>query len=265
MSSPLDFSGTEKSRQIQENLMAYIRLFGELPATRLYDAESFWFVSNTPAPGNMILRTDWDASRAEEQIDAMLEQISQYTDHIDWLVFPNNEPVDLGKRLEARGMPGGSGGNWLWASLSSLSADSTVPNRFRVEQVRNDQMLWEWVRISEEGFGSELSLFYDAYMRHGYEPDAFSLHFIGYLDNTPVTSATLLDAGGCATIYDVSTPPAFRSQGFGGAITYALMQEIRHRGYIDTWIWSSNMAKRFYQKLGYIGIDFGMQEHAWRR
>jgi GNAT superfamily N-acetyltransferase len=265
MLSPLDFSGTEKPRQIQENLMAYMRLFAGLPGTTLYDAESFWFVSNKPAPGNMILRTHFEVSSIEKRIDAMLEQIGQYCDQIDWFVFSDDQPADFGKRLEARGMPGGPGGNWLWADLTSLGADPTTPNLFRVEQVRNDQMLSQWVRVSEVGFGSELALFYGAYARHGYGLDAFSLHYIGYLDDTPVTSGTLLDAGGCATIYDVSTPPAFRHQGFGRAITHALMQEIHNRGYADTWIWSSNMAKSVYQKLGYIEVDFGMREHAWHR
>jgi GNAT superfamily N-acetyltransferase len=265
MLSPLDLSGTEKPRQIQENLMAYMRLFAELPGITLYDAESFWFVSNKSAPGNMILRTRFDASRIEEQIDAMLGEIGQYSDQIDWFVFPDDQPADLGKQLEARGMPGRQGGNWLWTSLPSLSADFTSPDHFRVEHVLNNQMMAEWVRVSEAGFGSELALFYDAYARHGYGPGAFSLPYIGYLDDTPVTSATLLDAGGCATIYDVSTPPAFRHQGFGRAITHALMQQIRSLGYADTWIWSSQMAKRVYQKLGYIEVDFGVREHSWQR
>src|SRR5215471_14540611 len=158
VSSPLDVSGTEKPRQIQENLMAYMRLFAGLPETTLYDAESFWFVSNKPAPGNMILRTGFEASRTEEQIDAMLEKIGQYNDQIDWLVFPHDQPADLERRLEARGMPGGPGGNWLWADLTALGADPYAPNRLRVEQVRNDQMLSEWLRVSEAGFGSELAL-----------------------------------------------------------------------------------------------------------
>lgn len=265
MSSLLDFSGTEKPRQIQENLIAYMRLFAGLPGTMLHDAESFWFVSNKSTPGNMILRTRFDASRTEEQIDTLLEQIGRCSDQIDWFVFPDDQPAGIGKQLETRGMPGGPGGNWLWADLTSLSADSTSPDYFRVEQVRNDQMMAQWVRVSEAGFGSELAMFYDAYARHGYGPDAFSLHYIGYLDDTPVTSGTLLDAGGCATIYDISTPLAFRHQGFGRAITHALMQEIRHRGYADTWIWSSNMAKRVYQKLGYIEVDFGLREHSWQK
>ncbi len=265
MSSPLDVSGTGKLRQIQENLMAYLRLFAGLPGMTLYDAESFWLVSNTSAPGNMILRTHFKASCTEEPIDAMLEQIGQYSDHIDWLIFPDDQPADLGKRLEARGMPGGPGGNWLWTDLTRLRAHPTMPDHFRVEQVRTDQMLSEWIRVSEAGFGSRLALFSKAYARHGYGPDAFSLHDIGYADDTPVTSGTLVDAGGCATIYDVSTPPAFRHQGFGRALTHALMQQIRNLGYADTWIWSSQMAKSVYQKLGYIEVDFGVREHSWHR
>lgn len=205
MSSPLDLSGTEKPRQIQENLIAYMRLFAGLPNMTLYDAESFWFVSNRSAPGNMILRTRFEASCTEERIDAMLDQIGQYIDHIDWFVFPDDQPDDLGKRLEARGIPGGPGGNWLWTDLTSLGASPTMPYHFRIEQVRSDQMLAEWVRVLEAGIGSELGIFYDAYARHGYGPHAFSLHYIGYLDDTPVTSGTLLDAGGCYNLRYIDT------------------------------------------------------------
>jgi ribosomal protein S18 acetylase RimI-like enzyme len=63
----------------------------------------------------------------------------------------------------------------------------------------------------------------------------------------------------------VSTPPSFRHQGFGGALTHALMREIRSRGYQDTWIWSSNMAKSLYQKLGYVAVDFGLREYSWKK
>jgi GNAT superfamily N-acetyltransferase len=217
------------------------------------------------APGTAIFRTRWQPERVEERIDALFEQVGHYTDQIDWMVFPGDQPDDLGKRLEVRGMPGGPAGNWLWIDLARLGAPPPVSDDFRVEQVRDDQHMAEWVRASEAGFGGEYPHFYDAYARHGYGDDAFSLHYIGYLGNTPVTSGTLLDAGGTATIYDISTPPALRGQGFGGAITHFLMREIRSRGYADTWIWASNMAKPLYQKLGYADADFGIREHTWRK
>jgi ribosomal protein S18 acetylase RimI-like enzyme len=262
-SSSLDLSGTGKPRQIQENLIVYMRLFAGLPGIYMDDAETFWLVSNKSAPGNAILRTRFEASHAEERIDALLEQIGKYIDHIDWFVFPDDQPSDLGKRLEARGMSGEKGGNWLWTDLTSPGAVPVEPDYFRIEKVRDDSMLEEWVRVSEAGLGTELEIFYDAYARHGYGEHAFSLHYVGYLRDTPVTAGTLLDAGGCASIYDISTPPTFRNQGFGGAITHYLMHEIRNRGYTDTWIWSSNMAKRVYQKLGYVDVDFGLREHSW--
>ena len=262
----LDLSHTDKPRQIQENLIAYMKLWAGLPGMVMEDsADSFWFVSNLAAPGNAIYRTNWSDDGIEERIDATLEEIGRHIDNIDWMIFPGDQPPDLGKRLEARGMPGGPGGNWLWADLSALDNDRAMPDGFHIKQVFDDEMMATWVQISAAGFGGNLETFYDAYARHGYGADAFSLHYIGYVDDQMVTSATLLDAGGRAAIYDVSTPPEYRRQGFGGAITFALMREIYERGYNDTWIWSSNMAKSVYMGLGFVPADFGMREHMWRK
>jgi ribosomal protein S18 acetylase RimI-like enzyme len=263
----LDLPRTEKPRQIQENMIAYMRLFAGLPGVASHeDAEAYWMVSGEGgAPGNGIFRANLPSDRPEERIDALLEQVGQHTDMIDWMVFPGDQPVDLGRRLEARGMPGGPAGNWLWIDLSKLNEAPAVAKNFRIEQVRDDQHMAEWVRASEAGFGGSYPHFYNAYARHGYGENAFSLHYIGYLDDMAVTSGTLLDAGRTASIFDISTPPAYRNQGFGGAITHYLMREIRNRCYGDTWIWASNMAKSLYRKLGYADADFGIREHTWRK
>jgi GNAT superfamily N-acetyltransferase len=261
----LDLSQTEKPAHIQENLIAYMRLFAGLPGIHVHDSDSFWIVSRQGAPGDMVLRANWPDENVEEHIDLLFEQVGQQIDHIDWMVFPGDRPADLNQRLEARGMPGGPGGTWLWADLASIGPGPTVPAEFHIEPVRSDAQLAEWVRLSEAGFEADLGRFYDAYARHGYGPGAFSRHYTGYLGNTPVTTGTLLNAGSTASIYDVSTPPAYRHQGLGGAITHALMREVRSLGYADTWIWSSPMAKSVYQALGYVEADFGLREHAWRR
>jgi GNAT superfamily N-acetyltransferase len=261
----LDFSQTDKPRQIQANLIAYMRLFAGLPGTTMRDDEVFWFVSNRPAPGNGIYRAAWTRDRSDVEIDSLFAEISRHIDEIDWMVFPSDQPADLNGRLEARGMPSGRGGYWLWADLTTLGVGPSVPADFRIERVRDDRQMAEWVRVSEAGFEEELGCFYDAYARHGYGPEAASLHYIGYLRDQAVTSATLLDAGDTASIFDVSTPPPLRQQGFGGAITHALMRSIRDRGYADTWIWSSEMAQSVYEALGYVPADFGLREHKWQR
>jgi GNAT superfamily N-acetyltransferase len=262
----LDMKSSGTAGQIQGSLIAYMSLFAGLPNMFMVDADEYWFVSNKPAPGDTILRTRWSEDEVEARIDATLEQIGRHIDQISWWVFPSDQPSDLGKRLEARGMPGGRGGNWLWTDLTKLIRKPKVSNQFHIKQVLDDQMMAEWVRISEEGFDNhDLACFYDAYARHGYGSDAFSLHYIGYLGDTPVTSGTLLDAGGSATVYDLSTPPAFRQQGFGSALMHFMMTEIGSRGYKDTWIWSSDMAQTTYRKLGYVDADFGLREHSWHK
>jgi GNAT superfamily N-acetyltransferase len=263
--SPLDFSNTEKPQQIKENMVAYMRLFTGVPGITVYDADVFWIVSHRPAPGNAIYKINWSGDEFEQRIDPLFDQIGQHVDQIDWMVFPGGPLPDLGQRLEAHGMPGGPAGNWLWADLKTLQLAPPVSADFRIEQVRSDAKMMEWTLASEAGFEMELGCFYDAYARHGYRADALSLHYTGYLGDIPVTSATLLDAGGWATIYDVSTPHAFRRQGFGGAITHALMQEIRKRGYSDTWIWSSDIGRSTYRKLGYVEAEFGVREHTWHK
>ena len=261
----LNFAKTEKPGQIQENMIAYMRLFKDLPGITMVDADTFWCVCKRNAPGDAILRAKWPVEKVEERIDCLFERIGGLIDGIDWMVFPGDQPADLGKRLEARGMPAGGGGNWLWVDLNGLAPAPEVPAGFHVEQVLDDAGMAAWVEISKTGFGVELPWFYEAYARHGYGPGAFSRHYIGYLDETPVTSGTLLEAGGCASIYDISTPPALRRQGFGGAITHFLMRKIHEHGYADTWIWSSNLGKSVYQKLGYVEADFGMREYQWRK
>lgn len=247
-------------------MIAYMRLFAGQPGmAMLDDAETFWFISGKPAPGDYVFRARWPAQGVEARIDALFAEIGQHAERVDWMVFPDDCPADLGRRLEARGMPGGPGGNWLWADLTALEDPPAAPDGFHVEWVRDDRGMAEWTRVSEAGFGVELGDFYAAYARHGYGPQAFSLHYTGYLGDTPVTSGTLLDAGGTASLYDISTPPEYRGQGLGGALTHDMMREIRSRGYGDTWIWSSNMAKRLYQSLGYVEATFGLHEHTWQK
>jgi len=252
--------------QIQENLIAYFRIFAGLPGATFVEQDVTWFVNVKDEPGNHVFRTRISSDSIEQRIDEIIGQYSQYTDQLDWLVFPGDQPADLGKRLEARGMKAGLGGTWMLADLTAaLPGTPLVPDNFHIQQVSDTTMLEAWKQVSAEGFGGDAQIYYDAYARHGFGADACSLHYIGYLDDQPVTSSTLLVAGGIASVYDVSTPPGFRRQGFGGAITFAALQEARQRGYQSAWIWSSQMGKGVYAKLGFVPGDFGVREYQWRR
>ena len=275
----------ERAQRVQANLIAYFRLFEGLPDVHFTERDDVtWIVADFGAPGNHILRAQFTEESADRRIDEIIADVGKLANKIDWYVFPGSNPDDLGQRLAARGEAGGTdgtwgligeiggpGGNWMIADLTTLGDAPTTPVGFHIERVSNEVMLEQWRAVSAAGFGGgDLQIFYDAYARHGFGEDAIVAHYIGYLDNgyrgeQPVTSATLLVAGGSASVYNVSTPEDFRRQGFGGAITHVCMLEAKRRGYTDTWIWSSDQGRGVYAKLGYVPVDFGMREYQWER
>jgi GNAT superfamily N-acetyltransferase len=279
MSELLHFTDLVKVNQIQENFITYHRIFADLPDIRYVEGAATWIVTHEGAPGTQMMRSNFPGDAVDQHIDGVIAEMGQYTSEIDWMVFPGCRPVNLGERLAARGLAGGPdgqwrlvgdvpgmGGNWMYVDLTALPPAPAVSERFHIVRVNDERMLEAWQKLSSEGFGGgEYHNFYLAYARHGFAPDALAHHYIGYLGEQPVTSGTLLLAGGSASIYNVSTPSKLRRQGFGGAITYALMQEMRQRGYTWSWIWASKLGKSVYAKLGFVPTDFGVREYQWRR
>jgi GNAT superfamily N-acetyltransferase len=248
---------------IQANLVSYFRLFFGLPGIIARDDTMTWCVSPQGAPGNYVLRTRLPDTDVEAQIDQVLAQLGQVTDQIDWLVFPGCQPTNLGQRLAARGMRAGLAGTWMAADLTTLP-HHTPPDGLWITRVHDLAELRAWQAVSADGFGGDTQN-YEAYARHGFGPEAHMLTYIGRMAGEPVVSASLLLAGGIAGIYDLSTPPRFRRRGLGRAITAALAAEARQRGYRHAWIWSSEMGKRVYERVGFRAADFGVREFRWLR
>jgi len=260
----IDLSHTHLPGLVQENMIAYMRHFADLPGVYLVDTDEFFcLVTNNGAPGNLVLRSRFAAEDAEQRIKTVFAALPPSTTYLDWFVFPSDLPADLGECLTARGMPGARGGNWLWGDLALLPDMASMPDSFRIERVANQAMLDQWLQTSSAGFQVDLPLFGAAYSRDGFREDAPSTQYIGYSGDTPVTTGTLLDAGGCAAVYDISTPSAYRGRGYGRAITLYMLHVARQRGYSESWIWASDQAASLYRGLGFVDAEFGLREHCW--
>jgi ribosomal protein S18 acetylase RimI-like enzyme len=279
MSSLLQFTDLTKVNQIQENFITYFRIFAGIPGIHYVEGAATWIATDEGAPGAQMFKSNFPDEAVDQHIDAVITEMGQYTSEIDWMVFPGCRPANLGERLAARALAGGPdgrwklvgdipgmGGNWMFVDLTALQPAPVIPEHFRIVRVQNESMLEAWRQISSEGFGGgSYDNFYQAYARHGFTADGLAHHYIGYLGEQPVTSGTLLLAGGSASIYNVSTPAHLRRQGFGGAITYAMLKEMERRGYTWSWIWASPLGRSVYARLGFITTDFGVREYQWRR
>lgn len=268
------------ARAVQENFIAYFRIFAGLPDISFVENdETTWIVTQHGGPGTQVLAARLSADTAGDAIDATLHAIGQLTDAVDWMVWPDDTPGDLGARIAERGASGGPDGawmlygnqgdepgTWLVIDLRTLPDAPVWPEGFRVERVRGESQFAVWADVNARGFGSqEYSNYTNAYRRHGFGADAQAIHFIGFQGDIPVTSSTLLVAGGSASAYNISTPAEMRCRGYGGAITQATLLEARRRGFDHSWIWSSPMGRSVYQRIGFVITDFGVREYQWKK
>lgn len=272
--------GTISPQAVQANFITYFRIFAGLRNIHfMEDERGAWITTRQGAPGSQVMQTNFSSDRAAAQIDAVLRQAGQHVDAIDWMIWPGDQPDDLGEQLKERGDAGGPSGEWqlygnigkqpgtwLIIDLTTLAASVPVTDGFRVEQVKDEKQFDVWVEINARGFGSDdYRAFRAAYLRHGFDNDAQAIHFIGYQADQPVTSSTLLIAGSSASAYNISTPAELRRQGYGSAITHATLLAAREKGYRSSWIWSSQMGRSVYQKLGFVITDFGVREYQWKK
>lgn len=269
--------GAISPQAVQDNFIAYFRHFAGLPEITFVEEESgTWITTVHGAPGSQVMKTNFVSENAAEQIDETLRRVGQQVDEIDWMIWPGDQPHNLGELLTAQAASGGEWmlygnigkqpGTWLVIDLEKLVESVPVAPGFRVRQVQNTEQLDIWADINAKGFGSvDYSAFRAAYLRHGFGADAQALHFIGYQGDEPVTSSTLIIAGGSASAFNISTPTGLRGRGFGSAITHATLQAARDRGYTSSWIWSSPMGRSVYERLGFVITDFGIREYQWKK
>lgn len=264
---------------VQENFIAYFRIFASVSGVTIVENDEVTWSASEGAPGTQVMASHFSEATAGAAIDATLRAVGQVADAVDWMVWPCDEPKNLGAQLRERGAAGGPDGAWMlygnqgdepgtWMviDLRALPDAPSWPDGFRVEQVKDERLFAVWVDVNARGFGSDdYSAFEAAYLRHGFGPDAQAIHFVGFQGDTPVTSSTLLVAGGSASAYNISTPVEVRRRGYGSAITQATLLKARRRGFDHSWIWSSKMGRSVYQGIGFEITDFGIREYQWKK
>lgn len=249
---------SELIEALRLNYIEYFRLFHRQHGIRVHvDRETAWIVANGP-PGNHILRTNLPAAHAEEKIDSLLSNISSQTGGIRWLLFPQDRPTDLRARLQRRDLITGQGDLWMFRQLQQPPA-SRPPSSLRILPVQDKPGLRAWWSASALGFGTTqraAQRWYDAFRRHGFGRTANVTNYIGLIDQTVVTTATLILANGIAGIYDLSTPPKHRGNGFASALVNELLTQAKDSGYTHAGLQTGD-AEPFYQSLGF---ETGFQE-----
>lgn len=253
---------------VQANFTAYLRKFSRLPGVELHEEPDItWFVSTLGAPGNHVVRTRLDPSAdMRARLRAVLEQVSQKVDRLDWLLFPGDGPPEAAQHLAALGLQAQHNGAWMVADLLDTPPLPSPPG-LSLRRVADAAMLAIWHQVSAEGYEMSFEAirpYHDAYLLDRFNPAGDCLQALGYVAGEAVTSGTLLCTPEIAGLYDISTPPRFRRRGYGAALTAWLMEMARARGYRYACLVASPAGERLYHRLGFR-LRFRPIEYVWRR
>ncbi len=251
-----EFSVPSLIQGMENNLQELVRLWGRIiEATFHEDAECSWFISGLPFElANGVSRVHITADDAGSTIEKLMHNLMAYQTSLAWFIGPSARPADLGQRLLAHGWRLDDDPPGMALDLLALDENIPISSKLRIEQVRNGEMLQQWIRVVVAGSempDSVLDFALSLYHKYGFVSSPSVRCYLGLLDGEPVTSSLLFLAGGVAGIYDVATLPHMRGQGFGTAITLAPLLDARRLGYRFGILQSSPMGLNVYRRLGF--------------
>lgn len=79
-------------------------------------------------------------------------------------------------------------------------------------------------------------------------------YYLGEVDGEPVVTGLGLALGGSVGVFDVATRPQYCRQGFGSALTMAILREAYAGGARWVWLQSSPPAHSVYRRLGFVDV-----------
>ncbi len=238
----------------EANYLAYFTAFTVLPTAMLWQESDYTAFIINSAPGNTVLRATFSADQADRRIRAVLERLATVARRSWWQVLPSTQPPDIGQRLSAAGLvylPEESR-PVMTLDLTRRPDSAPPPAGLAILRVYDAATMADWAQASQAGFAANaanIQPYHDAYSAHGFARESALHHFVGYDHGVPVTSATLLLAGGLAGIYDVSTAPHARGHGLGTAITNACLRAAAERGYALAVLQASAEGEHLYTRL----------------
>jgi GNAT superfamily N-acetyltransferase len=251
-----DLSWEGRIRANEENLFGLFEALVGFPRVQVTrDAIALRTISDVPfALFNSVL----GARLSERNVDATVVGIlAPYVDRglpMTWWTGPSTRPVDLPKVLERNGLVPMATQPCLSLALHGWREEVRPIAGFRIERVWNRSLARDWSRAVRVSFGFPrfaIDAYTEAMVHSGFGPDAPFEHWVGYLDGTPVASASLFRCVGVAGVYNVATLPAVRGRGISSAIAQAPLREARSEGFRLAVVQAAPETFTLYVRLGF--------------
>ncbi|MET9270809.1 GNAT family N-acetyltransferase [Kribbella sp. NPDC003557] len=230
-------------RAIEDNAAELLMAMGAAGGgSQRADERAEWTIGGSPLDyHNAVVR----ASDA----DVIAESLAELRKHGvpgTWHVGPSM--LVAGADLVAAGFVPAGAEPGMAVRIPDLVPPRAVPG-LSLTRVGDDDALAAWEATLGQGFGEgerEARWVASVYAKLGYD-DPWR-HYIGWLDGTPVATATVFLGAGVAGLYFVMTVPQARRRGIGAAITYGALRDVDAEYAV---LGSSAAGRPVYEALGF--------------
>jgi ribosomal protein S18 acetylase RimI-like enzyme len=250
-----DFSSPSIKHAVKNNLYEFFRSFGQSPyVDRSEDGGLLrWHTAVQHPWFNGVLSTGVPTADTAESIQATLAYFrSKDVDAISWWLEPGVKINAWADILSQHGFLYDDHTPGMAVEISRLTDHFKLPASFTLRQVQDRAELRTWAETFTTGYGLPSSItipFYNLLTSLGL--DLPNRHYLGYMGNTPVATASLFMASGVAGIYNVATLMEARGMGIGGIMTAHPLRQASTLGYKVGVLQSSEMGYTLYRRLGF--------------
>jgi ribosomal protein S18 acetylase RimI-like enzyme len=243
---------------LEANLTEELVCFGRgLPQAELHKTpELVWFFTGQSGPNGVL----WsrfaraDKKYVNAKIDEMLAYFKARQVPFGWTIGPSTRPDNLATFLEAHGFRYQDRTLGMAADLLALNENIPLNQELIIREIEDPETLKMLRSIEMKGFGASAELaqnYFDSYINVGFGKGTPWHHYIGWLNNEPVSIASLFFHAGVAGIYGVATIPEVRRQGIAATMTLHVLHEAGKQGYRVAILSPSEMSIAIYRRIGF--------------
>jgi GNAT superfamily N-acetyltransferase len=234
----------------------------------LHKTPELYWIYTGPGEQNGVFLSSFDSddvAYAGEKIDEMLDFYSSRHTSFIWTTGPSTHPANLATLLEARGFVLVASTIGMAADLYALNEQVHTSASLVIKEVEDLHALNILCEVEKRGFDTSdegAQRYYDTYANAGFGPGMPWRHYVGWLRDVPVASASLLYHAGVAGIYGISTVQEARRQGLAAAMTLHVLRQARDMGHRVAILSPTDMSEAIYRRIGFRAYCT-LQHYRW--
>ncbi|MFX0033655.1 MAG: GNAT family N-acetyltransferase [Promethearchaeota archaeon] len=262
MNGPSSVSGFNTEALIHEiefNFWETWSNFGLAPGCALHDeGDALWFETPIPIiPYNVILKFQVEKN-INQKIDEIIRRFTHRKVSFLWVVHPSSSPLDIGDRLQKRGLihieiiPCMARNLANLPQAPSLPAGVEIREAIEESEVNKFQELTAWRWGVPSDYQQKLQTIFRCFNIG--KPGAKAHVWVAWRDGVPIAKAASYYGDGSVGIYGVATKPEERGQGLASVLMVETMKAAKQAGQKLVVLHSSPLAENLYKRLGFVTV-----------